>query len=190
MKNSIKRETLTPEEYKKKLQELREERDNLRRRADIIDKEMDTLESDEKLADFTIGKYIKVDRTSKGGYIEYFHVDSWQKEPRGVALRGKGYSDSPGNQIRYFHTSDTLRLTWDEMNDPVEISEDEFIERFDKRAKDIREYLLDYKTYPARDDGFKFKNAVIEGKVKAMFKNEDGTITDLSSDLNNILRKK
>lgn len=169
----IKRETLSPEEYKTKLSELRKERDNLRRRADIIDKEMDALESDEKLVDFTVGKYIKVDRSLKGGYIEYFHVDSWQKEPRGVALRGKGYSDSPEKHITYFHTSDTLRLTWDEMNDPVEITEEEFIEKYDQRVKDIREYLLDYKSYTPREDGFKFKNAILDNTIKIKWITEE-----------------
>ena len=166
----INREILTPEEYKAKLSELRKERDNLRRRADIIAREMDELESDSKLADFTVGKFIKLDRGSKGGYIEYFHVDTWEKDTRGVMLYGKGYSDTAKEFIKHFHIDETLKIGWEEMNDIVEISEEEFIKKYDERVKTLREYLMDYKNHRApRTDGIDFAEKLRTGQVKIKF---------------------
>ena len=42
----------TQEEYKKKISELRKERDILRARANAIDREMDSLEVNSKIIDF------------------------------------------------------------------------------------------------------------------------------------------
>ena len=82
----------TQEEYKKKISELRKERDILRARANAIDREMDSLEVNSKIIDFTVGNYVIIDNTSRGGYKTYFHVNTWKNEPRGVRLYGKGFS--------------------------------------------------------------------------------------------------
>lgn len=175
----INREQLTPEEYKARLSELRKERDNLRRRADIIDREMDELESDSKLADFTIGKYIKLDRSSKGGYIEYFHVDTWVKDTRGVMLYGKGYSDSCREKVTNFHLDESMKIGWEEMNDIVEIAEEDFIKAYDKRVEEMREYLMNYKDHrPPRLNAIDFAEKLKTGQIKVTF-TDDSLITKM-----------
>ena len=154
------------EEYKKKLSELRNQRDDYYAKVHALEKEMDALEGDIKLAEFTVGKFIKVDRTSKGGYVEYFHVDKWVKDPRGVKLYGKGYSDSPGKVATYIHIVDNLRLTWDELNLPEEITEIEFINKFNSIIAEMNRSLLDFTDYKQLEDEFAFKNAMFTEKFK------------------------
>ena len=161
------------EEYTKKLSELRHQRDEYYSKAHSLEKEMDALEGDIKLADFTVGKFIKVDRTHKGGYVEYFHVDKWVKEPRGVKLYGKGYSDSPGKTATYIHIVDNLRLTWDELDLPEEITELEFINKFNSIVAEMNKSLLDFTDYKQLEDEFAFKNAMTEGKIKAAWIDDD-----------------
>ena len=171
---------LSVEEYSKKLVELRHERDRLRNLANKIDKEMDQLEGDSRLADFTVGKYIKVDRADKGGYIEYFRVDKWEKCPRGVNLYGKGFSDTPKATATYLHLSESLRLTWDELELPVEITEEEFIGAYDSRINQMRNYLLDFSNYHQCEDEFALKNAIRDGKVKFSFQDSDMSLFKIS----------
>ena len=173
----IKRETLTPDEYKAKLSELRKERDNLRRRADIIAREMDELESDSKLADITIGKYVKLDRGSQAGYIEYFHVDSWVKTARGVMLYGRGYSDSSLIRKTHFSVNECLRIEWDELDKIVEISEEEFIAIFDKIVEEMRKYLMDYMNYKhPKINGIDYAEMLRNGEVRPVYA-EDSLMT-------------
>jgi len=168
------------EEYTKKLSELRHQRDEYYSKAHSLEKEMDALEGDIKLADFTVGKFIKVDRTHKGGYVEYFHVDKWVKEPRGVKLYGKGYSDSPGKTATYIHIVDSLRLSWDELNLPVETTELEFMNKFNTIVAEMSRSLLHFTDYKQLEDEFAFKNAMLDGKVEVSW---EDNLSDTKSEL-------
>ena len=122
----------TQEEYKKKISELRKERDLLRARADAIDREMDSLKVNSKTIDFTVGNYVIIDNTSRGGYKTYFHVDTWKNEPRGVKLYGRGFSIGNKYNIRL---DESYSLNWEHFVQPVEITEEEFFKAFDEEVK-------------------------------------------------------
>lgn len=163
----------TQEEYKKRISELRKERDNLRRRANEIDKEMDALEINSRVVDFTVGKFIVVDRTHKGGYKTYFHVDTWKNEPRGVRLYGKGFSIG----VKYsLHLDESYTLNWEDFTQPVEITEEEFYKTFDEEVKKIRKGLEDFGKYKEFPDMYKFKSDLREGNVKITW--PDGTLKE------------
>ena len=122
----------TREEYVKKISELRKERDILMARANAIDREMDSLEVNSKIIDFTVGNYVIIDNTSRGGYKTYFHVDTWKNEPRGVKLYGRGFSIGNKYNIRL---DESYTLNWEHFIQPVEITEEEFFKVFDEEVK-------------------------------------------------------
>ena len=157
----------TQEEYKKKISELRKERDILRARANAIDREMDSLEVNSKIIDFTVGNYVIIDNTSRGGYKTYFHVNTWKNEPRGVRLYGKGFS--VGNKCN-IHLDESYSLNWEHFIQPVEITEEEFFKAFDEEVKKIRKGLEDFKTYKEFPDMYKLKSDLAEGGVKCVWK--------------------
>lgn len=157
----------TQEEYKKKISELRKERDILRDRANAIDREMDSLEVNSKIIDFTVGNYVIIDNTSRGGYKTYFHVNTWKNEPRGVRLYGKGFS--VGNKCN-IHLDESYSLNWEHFIQPVEITEEEFFKAFDEEVKKIRKGLEDLKIYKEFSDMYKVKSDLAEGGVKCVWK--------------------
>ena len=157
----------TQEEYKKKISELRKERDILRARANAIDREMDSLEVNSKIIDFTVGNYVIIDNTSRGGYKTYFHVNTWKNEPRGVRLYGKGFSVGSKCNI---HLDESYSLNWEHFIRPVEITEEEFFKAFDEEVKKIRKGLEDFKTYKEFPDMYKLKSDLAEGGVKCVWK--------------------
>lgn len=153
----------TQEEYKKRISELRKERDNLRRRADEIDKEMDALKVDSKVVDFIVGNFIVIDRTHRGGYKTYFHVNTWKNEPRGVRLYGKGFSTGVKHNLRL---DESYTLYWEDFTQPIEITEEEFYKTFDKEVKKIRKSLEDFGKYETFPDICKLKSDLREGNVE------------------------
>lgn len=157
----------TQEEYKKKISELRKERDLLRARANAIDREMDSLEVNSKIIDFTVGNYVIIDNTSRGGYKTYFHVSTWKNEPRGVKLYGRGFSI--GNKYN-IHLDESYSLNWEHFIQPVEITEEEFFKAFDEEVKKIRKGLEDLKIYKEFSDMYKVKSDLDEGGVKCIWK--------------------
>ena len=157
----------TREEYVKKISELRKERDLLRARADAIDREMDSLKVNSKTIDFTVGNYVIIDNTSRGGYKTYFHVDTWKNEPRGVKLYGRGFSIGNKYNIRL---DESYSLNWEHFVQPVEITEEEFFKVFDEEVKKIRKGLEDLKPYKEFPDMYKLKSDLAEGGVKAIWK--------------------
>ena len=159
---------LTREEYTKKLSELRKERDRHQSEAYRIAKEMDELESDQKMVDVTIGKYITIDRRNKGGYLEYFHVDTYEKRPRGVTLYGKGFSISD-NAKNYLKVDDTATLYWDEINLPKEIGPEEFHDAFERAINNLKMCLIDYKIHKSLGDQLGFADKLRRGEIKAVW---------------------
>ena len=157
----------TQEEYKKKISELRKERDILRARANAIDKEMDSLEVNSKIIDFTVGNYVIIDNTSRGGYKTYFHVNTWKNEPRGVRLYGMGFSVGSKYNIRL---DESYSLNWEHFIQPVEITEEEFFKVFDEEVKKIRKGLEDFKTYKEFSDMYKLNSDLDAVGVKAIWK--------------------
>ena len=157
----------TREEYIKKISELRKERDLLRARADAIDREMDSLKVNSKIIDFTVGNYVIIDNTSRGGYKTYFHVDTWKNEPRGVKLYGRGFSIGNKYNIRL---DESYTLNWEHFIQPVEITEEEFFKAFDEEVKKIRKGLEDFRTYKEFPDMYKLKSDLAEGGVKCIWK--------------------
>ena len=157
----------TQEEYKKKISELRKERDILMARANAIDREMDSLEVNSKIIDFTVGNYVIIDNTSRGGYKTYFHVNTWKNEPRGVRLYGMGFSVGSKYNIRL---DESYSLNWEHFIQPVEITEEEFFKVFDEEVKKIRKGLEDFKTYKEFSDMYKLNSDLDAVGVKAIWK--------------------
>ena len=157
----------TREEYVKKISELRKERDILMARANAIDREMDSLEVNSKIIDFTVGNYVIIDNTSRGGYKTYFHVSTWKNEPRGVMLYGKGFSVGSKCNI---HLDESYNLNWEHFIQPIEITEEEFFKAFDEEVEKIRKGLEDFKTYKEFPDMYKLKSDLDDGGVKCIWK--------------------
>lgn len=157
----------TREEYVKKISELRKERDILMARANAIDREMDSLEVNSKIIDFTVGNYVIIDNTSRGGYKTYFHVSTWKNELRGVMLYGKGFSVGSKCNI---HLDESYNLNWEHFIQPIEITEEEFFKAFDEEVKKIRKGLEEFKPYKEFPDMYKDKADLDDGGVKAIWK--------------------
>lgn len=160
-------ECTTREEYVKKISELRKERDILMARANAIDREMDSLEVNSKIIDFTVGNYVIIDNTSRGGYKTYFHVSTWKNEPRGVMLYGKGFSVGSKCNI---HLDESYNLNWEHFIQPIEITEEEFFKVFDEEVKKIRKGLEEFKPYREFSDRYKDNADLDEGGVKCIWK--------------------
>lgn len=166
---------MTPEEYKIKIKELREQRDFYQKEANRLNKEMDELVNliDKEKVDWMIGKYLKIDRRNKGGYLEFFYVDSIDNRPRGYILYGKGFDISDIS----IKIDDTITLFVEDGNlDCIsEITKDNFYKAFDEYIKIIRNKLSNVKNYKSLGDMFEFKNALASAKLEM---NDENSISN------------
>lgn len=162
---------MTPEEYKIKIKELREQRDFYQKEANRLNKEMDELVNsiDKEKVDWMIGKYLKIDRRNKGGYLEFFYVDSIDNRPRGYTLYGKGF-DISDISIKIDDTN-TLFIEDGNLDCISEITKDNFYKAFDEYIKIIRNKLSNVKNYKSLGDMFEFKNALASAKLEMNDKN-------------------
>jgi hypothetical protein len=160
---------MTPEEYKIKIKELRKERDFHQKESNRLAKEMDELVNsiDKEKVDWMIGKYLKIDRRNKGGYLEFFYVDSIDNRPRGYTLYGKGF-DISDISIKIDDTN-TLFVEDGNLDCISEITKDDFYKAFDEYVKLFREKLNDVSNYKSLGNQFAFKNSM----MKATFKLKD-----------------
>ena len=162
---------MTPEEYKIKIKELRKERDFHQKESNRLAKEMDELVNsiDKEKVDWMIGKYLKIDRRNKGGYLEFFYVDSIDNRPRGYTLYGKGFDIS---EI-VIKIDDTCTLFVEDGNlDCIsEITKDDFYKAFDEYVKLFREKLNDVSNYKSLGNQFAFKKSLIEATLELKDKN-------------------
>ena len=92
-------------------------------------KRMDDLESDTKYADLAVGKYVSI---YSGSAMYYMKVDKWEKDIRGVTLKGKGFYSSRG-----LITIESYRLAWEEINKYTIITKEQFEQTF-------KEYVNNY----------------------------------------------
>lgn len=153
---------MTPEEYKIKIKELRKERDFHQKESNRLAKEMDELVNsiDKEKVDWMIGKYLKIDRRNKGGYLEFFYVDSIDNRPRGYTLYGKGF-DISDISIKIDDTN-TLFVEDGNLECISEITKEDFYKAFDEYVKLFREKLNDVSNYKSLGDQFAFKNSMIK----------------------------
>lgn len=160
---------MTPEEYKIKIKELRKERDFHQKESNRLAKEMDELVNsiDKEKVNWMIGKYLKIDRRNKGGYLEFFYVDSIDNRPRGYTLYGKGF-DISDISIKIDDTN-TLFVEDGNLDCISEITKDDFYKAFDEYVKLFREKLNDVSNYKSLGNQFVFKNSM----MKATFKLKD-----------------
>ena len=156
-------------EYNIKIKELRKERDFHQKEANRLAKEMDELVNsiDKEKVDWMIGKYLKIDRRNKGGYLEFFYVDSIDNRPRGYTLYGKGF-DISDISIKIDDTN-TLFVEDGNLDCISEITKDDFYKAFDEYVKLFREKLNDVSNYKSLGNQFAFKNSM----MKATFKLKD-----------------
>lgn len=154
----------TTEEYNKKLQELRDERDFHQKEYRRLMEEMDHLELDQNEVPDFYQKYFIIDYTKEGGYKEYFHVDTYYKRPRGITLLGKGFSiNSKGNHI---NIDDAHFLRWTDINLPIEITPEEYIDTFEDYINTVKLNLIKFREHRPEQDEFKFKKDLEEGRIK------------------------
>lgn len=154
---------MTGEEYNKRLNELRKERDFHQGEYKRLMREMDILASDRLKVDVTIGKYIKINRCPTGGYITYFHVDTYKDRPRGVTIYGRGFYNSRCNVG--FESQETI--LWDEVDLIEEVTEQEFFAAFDEYVDKIKQSLKDFKDYKVNEDSFDFKDRLINASINS-----------------------
>jgi len=160
---------MNTEEYKVKIKELRKERDFHQAEYQRLMKEMDELTIDTKYVDVHIGKFIKFDRRRHGGYLEFFHVDHWEKRPRGIDLYGSGFNVCEWSI--HIDNSTQIFLEDHDIDSIVEITEEDFYKAFDTYVAGIRKTLADYKSYKKLNDGFKFKSTLINDVIELENKN-------------------
>lgn len=162
---------MTTEEYNIKIKELRKERDFHQKEANRLANEMDELVNsiDKEKIDWILGKYIKIDRRNKGGYLEFFYVDSIENRPRGYTLYGKGF-DISDIIIRIDSTS-TLYVEDGNLDTISEISEEDFYKVFDEYTKLLREKLKEKTNYKSLGDQFAFKKSLIKTTAELKDKN-------------------
>ena len=162
---------MTPEEYKIKIKELRKERDLHQAEANRLNQEMDDLVNsiDKEKVDWMIGKYLKIDRRNKGGYLEFFYVDSIDNRPRGYTLYGKGF-DISDISIKIDDTN-TLFVEDGNLDCISEITKDDFYKAFDEYVKLFREKLNDVSNYKSLGNQFAFKKSLIEATLELKDKN-------------------
>ena len=157
---------MTIEEYNKKLDELRKEREFHKATIIKIEQEMDQLETDKKAVDLIVGEFIKVDHSSHGGYVTYMHVHSYQKRPRGVTLYGRGFTVN-----KYCISADkSMLLCWDDIDKIQITTSEEFHTVFENNIKKFRDELENFSEYEQEDE-FALKNAIMEGRVKVKWIN-------------------
>ena len=162
---------MTVEEYDKKIKALRKERDEHQREANRLLKEMDELTKslDAEDINWTIGKCIQIDKRSKGGYLEFFLVDSYEHHPRGFTLYGKGFCIS--DSVIRIESTCTLFIEDGDLNFLKEIDIDKFYSAFDNYVKILREELRNYTNYEKLGDQFLFKNNMVSATLKLKDKN-------------------
>ena len=162
---------MTVEEYNKKIKALRKERDEHQREADRLLKEMDELTKslDAEDINWTIGKCIQIDKRPKGGYLEFFHVDSYEHRPRGFTLYGKGFCIS--DNVINIKSTCTLFIENGDLNFLKEIDIDRFYSAFDNYVKILREELRNYTNYKKLGDQFLLKNKLVSATLKLKDKN-------------------
>ena len=166
---------MDPKEYKITIKELREQRDFYQKEANRLNKEMDELVNsiDKETVNWMIGKYLKIDRRNKGGYLEFFYVDSIDNRPRGYTLYGKGFNISDIS-IKIDDTT-TLFVEDGNLDCISEITKDDFYKAFDEYIKIIRNKLSNVKNYKSLGDIFEFKNALASAKLKM---NDENSISN------------
>lgn len=162
-------------EYKITIKELREQRDFYQKEANRLNKEMDELVNsiDKETVNWMIGKYLKIDRRNKGGYLEFFYVDSIDNRPRGYTLYGKGF-DISDISIKINDTT-TLFVEDGNLDCISEITKDNFYKAFDEYIKIIRNKLSNVKNYKSLGDMFEFKNALAGVKLEM---NDENSISN------------
>ena len=133
--------------YKDKIKELRKERDSYLSKANKIAKEMDELvnQINSKNIEWTTGKFVKIDRRDKGGYLTFFHVDTFETRTRGYIFYGKGFNISDF----HIHIQDnfTLYVEDGDLDRMTEIKENEFYTAFDTFVNLIKQELNNYQSY-------------------------------------------
>ena len=169
-------------EYNIKIKELRKERDLHQAEVNRLNQEMDDLVNsiDKEKIDWMIGKYIKIDRRSKGGYLEFFYVDSIDSRPRGYTLYGKGF-DISSILIKIDNTS-TLFVEDGNLDCVTEISKEDFYKAFDEYIKKLREELSNIKNYKSLGNQFDFKKSMIKATLE--LKNENSLSNKVLATLN------
>lgn len=162
-------------EYKITIKELREQRDFYQKEANRLNKEMDELVNsiNKETVNWMIGKYLKIDRRNKGGYLEFFYVDSIDNRPRGYTLYGKGF-DISDISIKIDDTT-TLFVEDGNLDCISEITKDNFYKAFDEYIKIIRNKLSNVKNYKSLGDMFEFKNALAGAKLEM---NDENSISN------------
>lgn len=157
---------MNTEEYNIKIKELRKERDFHQREANKLAIEMDNLVNliDKEKVDWMIGKYIKIDKRNKGGYLEFFYVDSIDNRPRGYTLYGKGFDIS--EIVIKIDDTTTLFIEDGNLDCISEITKYDFYKAFDEYIKLFREKLNDIKNYKSLGDQFAFKKSMIEATAE------------------------
>lgn len=162
---------MTPEEYNIKIKELRKNRDFHQDQANRFAKKMDELVNliDKEKVDWMIGKYLKIDRRNKGGYLEFFYVDSIDNRPRGYTLYGKGFDIS--EIVIKINDTCTLFVEDGNLDCISEITKDDFYKAFDEYIKLFREKLNDIKNYKSLGDQFAFKKSMIGATLELKDKN-------------------
>lgn len=169
-------------EYKAKIKELRKQRDFHQKEYQRLMKEMDELTIDKKYVDIHVGKFIKFDRRRNGGYLEFFHVDHWEKRPRGIVLYGSGFNICEFS-IK-IDDSTQIFLEDNNIDSIVEITEEDFYKAFDVYVDGIRKKLGEYTEHKKFDQGFKFKSSLIAETIE--FENK----TSLAEQVLDSLEKK
>lgn len=162
---------MTTEEYNIKIKELRKERDFHQKEANRLANEMNELVNsiDKEKIDWILGKYIKIDRRTKGGYLEFFYVDSIENSPRGYTLYGKGFDIS--DIIIRIESTSTLYIEDGNLDVIFEISEEDFYKVFDEYTKLLREKLKEKTNYKSLGDQFAFKKSLIKTTAELKDKN-------------------
>jgi DNA mismatch repair ATPase MutS len=158
---------MTIEEYNNKLDELRKQRELHREEINKIEREMDQLETDKKAIDLIVGEFIKVDHSSHGGYVEYMHVHSYEKRPRGVTLYGRGFTVNN----HCISADKSMTLYWDDIDKIQTVTAGEFYAAFENNIMKFRNDLENFSEYEKKEDEFAFKDALREGKVKVKWVN-------------------
>lgn len=175
---------MNTEEYKVKIKELRKERDFHQFEANRIAHEMDELVNsvDKENVNWMIGKYLKIDRRDKGGYLKFFYVDSIDTRPRGYTFYGKGFPITEFG-IRLEDTF-VLFVETDNLECVEETTKENFYKAFDEYVKLIREKLSEVKNYKTLGDQFEFKKSVLNSTMELRDENS------LSNKVLNVLKDK
>ena len=111
-----------------------------------------------------IGKYVTIDKRSKGGYLEFFYVDDIQDRPRGYTLYGKGFAIS--DLFIKINSTTTLFIEDKDIDCISESSEEDFYKAFDEYVRLIKKELGNTKSYNVLRDQFKFKKSLMAATIE------------------------